>query len=64
MTSFKDVFVRKSYIMNTITLKNVFSIVVLTCMGCVANDKIKLCQLRLESILRFHGLMVYPNDRS
>jgi len=48
--------------MNTITLENAFSIVVITCMGCLANEEIKLCHLRFEVILRFHGLFVYQEE--
>jgi len=45
--------------MNTITLENTFSMVVITCMGCLVNDEIMLRQLRLESLLRFPRLSVY-----
>lgn len=48
--------------MNTITLENAFSIDVIACMSCLVNDEIMLCQLGLEAILWFHGLMLYQDD--
>ena len=54
----QEVLLRDDYIMKIVTLENMF-IIIVTCKGCLAYDEIILCQLKLESILWFHGLIVY-----
>lgn len=44
--------------MNTITLENTISKVIITYIGCLENDEIMLRQLRAGSLLLFHSAYI------